>query len=122
MGYPTAAAGSFLLLPAGHRSFAHCRSEPGPLSLINKASSGVLPHIAQFRALFDLGLCGSSWVVARAGPADGGSFMEAMTMTAWICRQRLGPAKRPLYPQVMSSATSPPRFVALLDGLLSKGN
>jgi hypothetical protein len=32
---PTAAAESFLLLPAGHRSFAPSRSDPGPLSMIN---------------------------------------------------------------------------------------
>ena len=48
--------------------------------------------------------------------------MKAMTMTAWICQRRLGPAKRPLYPQVMAYATWRLRFVASLDGLLNKGN
>ncbi len=61
-------------------------------------------------------------MAARPEPADGGSFMEAMTMTAWICQRRLGPAKRPLYPQVIAYATSRPRFVASWDDLLSKGN
>jgi hypothetical protein len=56
MGYPTAAVGSFLLLPAGHRSFAPSRSDPGPLSMINKASSGVLsPTLPNFAPYLDLG-------------------------------------------------------------------
>src|SRR4029453_6564297 len=35
-------------------------------------------------------------------------FVDATTMTAGICRQRLGPAKRPSYSQVMAYATSRP--------------
>jgi hypothetical protein len=35
-------------------------------------------------------------------------FADARTMTAGICRQRLGPAKRPSYPHVMAYATSRP--------------
>ena len=103
MGYPTAAAGSFLLLAAGHRSLPPSRSDPGPLSMINKASSGVLS-------------------LTLPNFAKSGSVMEAMTMTAWICQRRLGPTKRPLYPQVIAYATSRPRFVASWDDLLSKGN
>ena len=61
-------------------------------------------------------------MAARAEPPTAVPFMKVMTMTAWICKRRLGPTKRPLYPQVIACATSRPRFVASLDGLLSKGN
>lgn len=50
------AAGSFLLLAAGHRSLAPSRSDPGPLSMINKASSGVLSlTLPNFAPYLDLG-------------------------------------------------------------------
>jgi hypothetical protein len=52
---PTAAAESFLLLPAGHRSFAPCRSEPGPPSLINRAGSVLSPTLPNFAPYLDLG-------------------------------------------------------------------
>jgi hypothetical protein len=40
----------------------------------------------------------------RADPGHGDPH-KAATMTAWIVRQRLGPAKRPLYPQVIAYPT-----------------
>jgi hypothetical protein len=49
------------------------------------------------------------------------AFMDAITMTAWSFRQRLGPTKSCLYPQVMAYPTLRPRSVASLDGLLRKG-
>ena len=50
------------------------------------------------------------------------AVMDAITLTAWSFRRRLGPAKRPSYPQVVAYAASRPTFVAPLDGLLRKGN
>jgi hypothetical protein len=82
-------------------------------------------HVAQFRALFGSwggkGWAPVGWRQELSRPTAV-PFMKAMTMTAWICPRRLGPTKRPLYPRVVAYATSWPRFVASLDGLLSKGN
>ncbi len=53
---PSFAEGLFLLLPAGHRSFAPSRSDPGPTSMIKKASSGVLSStLPNFAPYLDLG-------------------------------------------------------------------
>jgi hypothetical protein len=46
---PTAAAGSFLLLPAGHRLFARCRSEADPLACAQQGQQRRLtPRCANF--------------------------------------------------------------------------